>query len=160
MRIEQRAAKLFQMSDEVWERHANPWSVWTRYSGLPLFVAAIWSRVWLGWWCLLPIAGVIVWVWLNPRLFSKPKSTDNWASQAVLGERILLEHSEEIATHHLKMIQVLKAIMTVGTLFTVYGLIVLHFWLTILGIVIVILGKSWFLDRMVWLYQDYHNIAK
>jgi hypothetical protein len=27
-------------------------------------------------------------------------------------------------------------------------------WLAILGVVITILGKTWFLDRMVWLYQD------
>ena len=29
--IEQVIAKAFSMSDEVWERHTNPLSVWTRY---------------------------------------------------------------------------------------------------------------------------------
>lgn len=153
MSIEHQAAKWFHMSDEVWERHANPWSVWTRYSGLPLLIMAIWSRVWLDWWSLLPIFLVIAWIWINPRLFNKPQSTDNWASQAVLGERILLAYSD-IPSHHLAAIKILKLIMTVGTFIMIYGLLVLHIWLTLLGTAIVILGKSWFLDRMVWLYQD------
>ncbi len=92
MSIESRAAKLFQMSDDVWERHANPWSVWTRYPCLPLLAIAIWSRVWIGWVSLLPIALICVWIWINPRVFGKPKSTRNWASKAVLGERALLAH--------------------------------------------------------------------
>ncbi|MEK7991894.1 MAG: DUF6653 family protein [Thiotrichaceae bacterium] len=153
MTIEQKAAKWFRMSNEVWERHTNPWSVWTRYSGLPLFILAVWSRVWIGWWSLLAIALIILWIWINPRIFNKPKSINNWASKAVLGERILLEQPE-IPSHHLNTIKVLKLIMTIGTLLTIYGLIMLHVWLTVLGTVIVILGKSWFLDRMVWLYQD------
>ncbi len=41
MGIEDRAAKFFQMSDSVWERHANPWSVWTRYPCLPLLALAV-----------------------------------------------------------------------------------------------------------------------
>ncbi|WP_353571611.1 DUF6653 family protein [Candidatus Albibeggiatoa sp. nov. BB20] len=153
MSFEQKTAKWFRMSNEVWERHANPWSVWTRYSGLPLLIMAVWSRVWISWWSLIPIALVITWIWINPRLFSKPQSTNNWASKAVLGERILLEHTA-IPIHHLTTLKVLKLIMMIGTVLTIYGLIMLHFCLTILGVVIVILGKSWFLDRMVWLYQD------
>ena len=60
LKIEQKLASLFRMTDEVWARHANPWRVWTRFS----------------------------------------------------------------------------------------------VWETIFGMVIVILGKSWFLDRMVWLYDE------
>jgi len=155
MKLEQAAEKMLHMNDEVWERHANPWSVWTRYSGLPLLILAVWSRVWIGWWSLLPIAAVIIWIWLNPRLFPKPQSTDNWASQAVLGERIWLAH-QAIPEHHIAAVKTLKIIMSIGTAITVYGLVVLHLWLTLLGTAIVILGKSWFLDRMVWLYKDTH----
>ena len=42
-------AKLMAMSDEVWMRHANPWSGWTRIAVFPLWFLAIWSRVWIGW---------------------------------------------------------------------------------------------------------------
>ena len=49
-----------RMTPEVWARHANPWSGWTRVAILPLFVLAIWSRAWLGWWALVPLALLVV----------------------------------------------------------------------------------------------------
>lgn len=36
------------MNDTVWQRHANPWSGWTRVATMPLFAIAAWSRVWIG----------------------------------------------------------------------------------------------------------------
>jgi hypothetical protein len=100
---------------------------------------------------------VCVWIWLNPRVFGKPNSTHNWASKAVFGERVLLKHPKsEIPSHHRTAIGILKLIIFLGFMLAVCGLIVLHSWLAILGIVITILGKTWFLDRMVWLYQDLH----
>ncbi|MCP2204036.1 hypothetical protein LX90_007765 [Lentzea flava] len=30
---------------------------------------AIWSRDWIGWWCLLPVAVVVVWLFVNPSAF-------------------------------------------------------------------------------------------
>ena len=66
------AERLMGMNDETWERHANPLSVYSRFSCLPLIVAAIWSRVWLGWWALAPLALAIGWTFINPRLFPAP----------------------------------------------------------------------------------------
>lgn len=57
------------MDDATWQRHVNPWSVWTRVPIIGLLVLAIWSRVWLGWWCLVPIAALVVWAVVNPRAF-------------------------------------------------------------------------------------------
>jgi thiol-disulfide isomerase/thioredoxin len=51
----------FRMTDDAWKRHANPWSVWTRFAAIALAIVAIWSRVWLGWWCLVPVALVLAW---------------------------------------------------------------------------------------------------
>jgi len=146
---------LFQMSDEVWARHANPWSVWTRYSGLPLLALAIWSRSWIGVYAIPLVILVIVWIWINPRIFSKPKSTKNWASRAVLGERVWLTHpKQDIPTHHLTAIKYLNVIMTLSFAMALYGLFALHPWFTIFGTLMTVIGKSWFLDRMVWLFQD------
>jgi hypothetical protein len=120
MKIEKTAEKLFQMSDEVWQRHVNPWSVWTRYLGLPLLCIAIWARVWMGWMCLVPVTAVCFWIWINPRVFGNPHSTNNWASKAVLGERVFLDTSKaKIPEHHLKIISVLKIIMSIGCIFAV-----------------------------------------
>lgn len=155
MSLEQATGRLFRMSDEVWERHANPWSVWTRFPCLPLLCIAVWARVWIGWLCLVPIVAIGVWIWLNPRVFRKPVTTDHWASKAVLGERILLRHPKsDIPGHHLAALRNLQLVTFAGFLLAVYGLVVLHPWIALLGTVITILGKTWFLDRMVWLYLD------
>src|SRR4029453_10046537 len=46
---ERRVASLFGLKGDSWMRHANPWSVWTRFAVLPLLILAIWSRDWIGW---------------------------------------------------------------------------------------------------------------
>ena len=48
MTVERKIASAFRLNDKNWMKHANPWSVWTRYSVLPLIVLAFWSRVWIG----------------------------------------------------------------------------------------------------------------
>lgn len=41
--------RLMSMDDTSWGRHANPWSVYSRMTLLPLFALAVWSRVWIDW---------------------------------------------------------------------------------------------------------------
>ena len=143
------------MTDEVWSRHVNPWSVWTRYPCLPLLALAVWSRVWIGAWAWAPAVAVLVWIWLNPRVFRKPATTDGWASRAVLGERVWLNRSViPVPGHHSPIINVLNTISAAGALLCIAGLVVLHPWMTVSGIVVTIICKSWFLDRMVWLYSE------
>ncbi|RCV88349.1 hypothetical protein DU505_13730 [Billgrantia montanilacus] len=155
MAYERAMAAMFRMNEQTWARHANPWSVWTRNTALPLLVVAIWSRVWLGWWALVPLALALLWTWLNPRLFPVPASTRNWASKAVLGERVWLNRRQvPIPAHHSRALHLLSAIAALGLPFLAWGLYNLQLWPTLLGSVLIYAGKLWFLDRMVWLYQD------
>ena len=63
MTVEKRIASAFGLDDEGWARHANPWSGWTRViTTLPLLVAAIWSRAWLGYWSLIAIGVALWWI--------------------------------------------------------------------------------------------------
>ena len=143
------------MDDKTWRRHANPWSVFTRTSALPLIVLAVWSRVWLGWWSIPFIALSILWTWLNPRIFRQPKTTNHWASKGVFGERVWLNRKNvPVPEHHRNFPNILSVVSAVATLFVVWGGIMLDLWPTIFGIVVAILSKYWFLDRMVWLYED------
>lgn len=147
--------RMMGMTDEVWERHANPWSVWSRVIVLPLLTLAIWSRVWIGWWAILPVILLIVWIWINPRIFRKPKSTDHWSSKGVLGERIWLKRqTTPIPRHHDRAARILSYIPMAGLVPYVHGLIVLSPWEATVGLVLIVIGKLWFLDRMVWLYGD------
>ena len=153
--LESRIAKLFSMSDETWEKHANPWSVWTRFTALPILVASIWSRAWIGYWAWGPVALAIIWIWINPRLFRKPTSTDNWASKAVLGERVWINRKQNpVPKHHRLVPNLLSIISGLGLLFLIRGLWCLNIWPTVFGAALVYAGKVWFLDRMVWLYED------
>jgi hypothetical protein len=91
---EARIAAAFGLRGENWMRHANPVSVWTRFAVLPLLAVSIWSRVWIGWWALVPFVFSLVFMVVNPLLFPRPRSTKNWASKGVLGERIWANRDE------------------------------------------------------------------
>lgn len=155
MKWEELLASLFVMDEETWERHAHPGSVWSRFTVLPLLILSVWSRVWLGWWCLLPIIMSTIWTWWNPRAFPKPENTENWASQAVLGERLwLARRHRPIPKEHRLMPHLLALVSFCGVPFIIWGLAFLKIWPIFFGCALVYLGKLWFIDRMVWLYRD------
>jgi len=160
MTLERQISKIFNLTDDNWMKHANPWSVWTRYSVLPVIVMAFWSRVWIGWWSLVPILISLGWMFFNPVFFKKPKSTKNWASKSVLGERVYLNRDKiDIPQHHKFVPKILNLISSLGMIFAIYGIVVLVIWPAIFGVALAYLGKSWYLDRMVWLYEDMKNIS-
>lgn len=155
MTIEKKISDAFGLDDATWLRHANPWSVWTRNTALPLLILAFWSRAWLGWWSLIPIGLAIVWTWLNPRVFSAPKSTNNWASKAVLGERVWMNRKTvSVPEHHRRAPNILSSVAALGSIFVIWGVIALEVYPVLLGSALIYMGKLWFLDRMVWLYED------
>jgi len=52
------------------------------------------------------------------------------------------------------VITIVKVISAGGFLLCVAGLIAVNVDATVTGLVMTIIGKSWFLDRMVWLYEE------
>ncbi len=150
--------KSMAMSPEIWTRHANPWSGWTRMPILPALALAIWSRAWIGWASLAIIAVLLVWIWINPRVFPKPKSTDNWMSRGVIGERVWLNRKAvPIPTHHGRWAIMLSVISGIGIMPLAWGLWQFEVWPVLLGLILIMGGKLWFLDRMGWLYADMAN---
>ncbi|MBN9043552.1 MAG: hypothetical protein BGP05_01375 [Rhizobiales bacterium 62-47] len=143
------------LSDETWRRHANPWSVWTRYAAFPLLVVAVWSFYWIGWWALAPVAAVVVWLVVNPRIFPPPDSTDNWASKAVLGERIWVSlKRNEVPAQHGIVPRVAAAIAAAASLSLIWAFVTRDAVSAFLSMALVMLAKTWFVDRMVWLFED------
>lgn len=149
------AEKAMSMDEEAWNRHSNPWSVYSRFTTLPLISLAFWSREWLGFYSIALIALSFLWVWINPRLFSAPATTNNWASMGTFGERIYLNRAKElIPAHHLRLCQMLQILSAMGLPLLIYGLYALDVWILILGNFWIMVFKAWFVDRMVWIYLD------
>lgn len=153
--FEKSIVSTMRMDETTWLRHANPWSVWTRFTCLPFIVSAIWSRQWLGLWCLLPLAAALLWTWLNPRVFPIPATFDNWPAKATFGERVWLNRVKvPIPTHHQHAAFITSLLIMPGMFAVIYGLYALEIWPTVLGMACAIIAKIWFCDRMVWLYED------
>jgi hypothetical protein len=150
-------ARLFGLQGEGWERHANPVSVWTRFAVLPLLAVSIWSRDWIGWWCLVPIALSLVFMVVNPLLFPKPASTRNWASKCVFGERIWADRNKVELPDQFRSSRVANVtylFQLVGMAVLAWGLVELDLLAVVAGLVIVQCAKAWYLDRMMLLFED------
>ena len=153
--INDRMSRAFGLDATGWTRHANPWSVYTRIPVPVLFAAAVWTREWLGWWCLLPIAAVCLWAAVNPRAFPPPADLDVWASRGVLGETFWNDRKvTPVPARHRVAPWVLTGLNTAGLPLIVWGLVAADFWILATGLVVQSAGKLWFIDRMVWLYDD------
>lgn len=149
------AEKLMLMDEESWQRHSNPWSVYTRFSILPLMSLAFYSRVWLELYSLIPILLSFIWIWLNPRVFGIPSFTDNWASMGTFGERLYLTRKvKPIPEHHLLPAKMLQVLAGMGLPVFIYGVYSLDITALVFGNLWIMLFKAWFVDRMVWLYKD------
>jgi hypothetical protein len=73
-----------RLTREVFARHSNPWSAWTRLLSAPLVFVAIWNRS--------PRGGALLGAWMlaNPIVFPEPEDDEAWATRAVLGEEMWL----------------------------------------------------------------------
>lgn len=143
------------MDDATWSRHANPWSVYSRMTILPLVALAVWSRVWLGWWALLPVAACLLWTWANPRLFAQPAHTDCYAAEGTFGERLFMDGSADtVPAHHRRAVGVLTVANVAGAILLGYGLVALNPWITLWGLTTTMGAKLWTFDRMVWLWRE------
>lgn len=153
MGITSRIAGVFGMTDEAWQRHANPWSVWTRFAAIPLMILAIWSRIWFGWWSLVPIAAVIVWLWLNPRVFAPVRTPTSWAAKGIYGEKLWLKQRQAVPPEHRAVLRLLVSVGGAGFVLLAYGLVRLEVWPTIFGATLIVLAQLWRIDRFVVLYE-------
>ncbi|NVK36110.1 MAG: hypothetical protein HWE23_16620 [Rhodobacteraceae bacterium] len=153
------------MSAETWQRHASPWSVYTRMATLPLLLLALWSHVWIGiGLSSIAVGLVIVWLWLNPRLFPAPKNKETWAAKATFGERVWLNRGRvPIPAGEAKTALLLSVVAGVGFMSATYGAITTNLLLALTGMIVTYAGKLVFLNRMVLLYdamRDAHPLYR
>jgi hypothetical protein len=138
-------ARLHRLDAEGWQRHANPWSVWTRVPILPAAVLVLLGREALGARTWVLIAGLASWALVNPRAFPPPASTASWASRAVLGERRWLERGRPPDP----AVRLSLALSVAGLVPLALGVVQFAPTAALAGLAITLAGKFLFLDRMV-----------
>jgi hypothetical protein len=130
------------MKDRTWERHSNPWSVWTRVLTYPLVYIPVWNRSWR------QAVSVAAWFLLNPRLFPPPKDDSSWATRSVLGEQIWTRKTRADLPMWLNMLSALFFLIALYTAYTRRSWNLVTFG----GFSLVF--KLWFLQRMVVYYDE------
>ncbi len=76
-------------------------------------------------------------------------------TKGVLGERVWLNRkSVPIAKGHARAALITTTVSGILVFVAAYGLIVKDFWAAFLGWHFAVFAKLWFLDRMVWLWED------
>jgi hypothetical protein len=83
------SSRLAAVTRAFWQRHANPWSGWTRVVAYPLLMLGVYRRDGR------LLAGTTLFVLLNPVLFPAVDSDDAWMSRVVLGERLWLSEGRK-----------------------------------------------------------------
>jgi hypothetical protein len=149
-----RLAWLHRLDTAAWERHASPWSVWTRFPILPAAVVVLFARGALGGWTVGLLAALALWSWLNPRAFPPPRSTAGWASRAVMGERVWLNRAAvPLPPGSGRAVGLALAVTLLGLPPLAWGVWRLAPGPALAGLALTLGGKLWFLDRMVRLFD-------
>lgn len=128
------------LSDPAWERHANPWSGWTRVLSMPALAAGLYLH---DFWIL---GAVVVWLIINPILFPKPKRVDNWMSKGVLGEKLYFQEGRKLKKDLPTLLNIISVPVFMAFLYLGWQQALLPM---VLSGLLTMTIKFWFVDRMV-----------
>lgn len=132
---------------EMWRRHANPWSVWTRFAAIPAFCLAVWSRVELGWFALVPVALVVLWLVVNPFAFKPIETPQAWVSRGIFGEQLWLKKALALSAEARLILRLLIGVGLAGFALMAWGLWALEVWPVLFGMTLTTLAQLWRIDR-------------
>ena len=125
-----------------WSRHANPRSVWTLVVAYPVLIFALYRRR------RLLLSGTLLFVAVNPLVFSPPATDDAWATRVVLGEKIWLERGRLVSADSLFV-----AVCAPVFLYTIRSAVRRNPLGTAVGTLLSVALMLVFFDRMVRLYE-------
>lgn len=132
------------LSDKTWERHANPWSGWTRVLSMPaLAVGLYFHNLWV-------LGAVLIWLIINPMVFPKPKTVDNWMSKGVLGEKLYFQDGRKLKKDLPTLLNIINVPVFMAFLYFSWQQAVIPM---ILAGLLTMVVKFWFIDRMVALVE-------
>lgn len=130
------------LSEKTWERHANPWSGWSRVLSMPALALGLYMQSYV------ILGAVVAWLFVNPKLFPKPKSTDNWMSKGVLGEQMYFSDGKKFKRDLPTLLNILN--VPVFIVFLYFGWQQQLVPMILAGLLTMTI-KFWFIDRMATL---------
>ncbi|MFB6152098.1 MAG: DUF6653 family protein [Haloarculaceae archaeon] len=101
-----------RLAQFLWERHANPWSGWTRVFAFPVLVYAVYARR-----RRLFVAAAVA-IAVNPVVLPQPDDAKAWTSDVVQAERHWAEHGKHGTL--LRAFDVANLAVTAGALYAAY----------------------------------------
>jgi len=66
----------------------------------------------------------------------------------------------DVLEYHKTLLNVLNGISSIGMVLSIWALVVPSMWPAILGVALAYSVKSWYLDGMVWLYEDMNHLPE
>jgi len=79
-------------------------------------------------------------------------------SKSVLGEKYWSERKmKSVPKQHNTPVLILTILQAIGGIILIVGLWKLDISLIIIGTIIIYMAKMWFLDRMVWIFENMKN---
>ena len=104
-------------------------------------IAAIWSRVWLEWWALLPVGAVALWLAIDPFVFAPVEPSRSWASKGIYGAQLWLSERDRVYGSHRTVLRSLIGVGLVKFVLLAWGLWRLLMWPTVYGATLVMLAQ-------------------
>ncbi|ELZ27626.1 hypothetical protein C475_06890 [Halosimplex carlsbadense 2-9-1] len=101
-----------RLAEFLWERHANPWSGWTRVFAFPVLVYAVLTRR-----KRLLVAAVAA-IAVNPVVLPQPDDAQAWTSDVIQAERYWVDHGNQGTL--LRSLDAATLPVTVGALYAAY----------------------------------------
>ena len=130
-------------TEKSWNRHSNPWSVWTRILTYPLVYLPLWNRSWK------QGAAVAAWFAANPVIFPAPEDDSSWATRGVLGEELwTAERRRDIPM----ALNAASAVFFAGAILSAYRR---RLWPMMACASPSLVLKMWFIDRMKFYYEEH-----
>jgi hypothetical protein len=136
--------------EQFWQKYANPLSGWCHFYTYPLLIIAVYFH---SWYLALLAFGLFV---LGPFLLPEPSKKKYWITRAILGEQIFYRRQFFLQRHLATTILALSLLTFAFALLTAYNQ---HYYLCLSFVVLTILFRMWFLDKMVAIYDRNQELS-
>lgn len=140
-------------NDAVWAHRSHPASFWLRLVLLLAFGATLWLRERFDPGFLVVLLALVILAWVSERAFPVPADAKAWATRATWGERLLGSKRPLHGGASRGLLRTLAVVGSLGTIVMVSGAIVFDPVVTLVGVVVMLVAKLAYFDRLARAYD-------